>query len=445
MGNKNGALGGVRVCNLGAIWALPHPLQIMADMGAEVIKVESIQVGRVGSPVTAYPKLRRGFADLCPEEHPWNRSLYFNDGQVGMKSLTIDLTRPKGKELLRKLVLATDFICENFSTGVMDRLGIGYEVLKSWRKDVIYLSLPGYGNTGPEAEYVAYGTNQLGMTGITHLTGYVDGDPHQIAINYGDPTAGTHAIMAILAAMLYRKRTGKGQFIDGSQREAGIRCIGEYILDYQANNKLGTRMGNRHPSMAPCGIYRSAGPDKWVAISVTSDEEWRALCTAIGDPVWAKDEKFVDQQSRLRNQDELDRHIEEWTIQIAPYEAMLTLQHAGVAAGAVLTNAEVFEDWQNKARNFYQAVNHPEVGPRRHPCIGWIMSKTPRYIPRAAPCLGEHNEYVLGEVLGLSKKEIAKLEAEKIIGKEPLPEADPLLRPEPGRLRKKAEERKPAE
>lgn len=440
MGNKNGALAGVRVCTLGTIWALPHPMQIMASMGAEVIQVESIQIGRGTYVVTQYPEVRREFADLNPGEHPWNSGLYFNDGQVGMKSITIDLTRPKGKELLRKLVLATDFICENFSTGVMERLGIGYEVLKSWREDVIYLSLPAYGNTGPETDYVAYGTNQLGMTGITHLTGYVEGEPHQVGINYGDPTAGIHAIMAVLAAMLYRKKTGKGQFLDGSQREAGIRCIGEYILDYQANGRLGTRMGNRHPSMAPCGIYHSAGPDKWIAISVGSDDEWQALCTAMGNPVWATDEKFADQLSRLKNQDKLDRHIEEWTTQIAPYEAMFTLQRAGVAAGVVLTNAEVFEDWQNQARNFYQSIEHAEVGPRRHPCIGWVMSKTPRYIRRAAPCLGEHNEYILGEILGLSKKEIAELETDRIIGKAPLPEADPSLRPEPGRIRKKTEE-----
>jgi len=440
MTEKSGALKGVRVCNLGAIWALPHPMQIMADMGAELIKVESIQVGRATYVVTPYPEVWQGFADFTPGEHPWNRSIYFNDGQVGMKSVTIDLTRPKGKELFRKLVLITDFICENFSTGVMERLGLGYEVLKSWREDVIYLSLPGYGNTGPEADYVAYGTNQLGMAGITHLTGYVDGEPHQVAINYGDPTAGVHAVTAVLAAMFYRKKTGKGQYIDGSQREAGIRCVGEYILDYQANGRLGTRMGNRHPTMAPCGIYRSAGPDKWIAISVSSGEEWQALCTTMGDPVWAKNEKFADKFSRLKNQDELDQHIEEWTSQITPQYAMLTLQHAGVAAGVALTNAEVFDDRQNKARNFYQSVDHPEVGPRRHPCIGWIMSKTPRYIPRAAPCLGEHNEYVLGEILGLSKKEITALEADQIIGKAPLPEADPLLRPEPGRIRKKAEE-----
>ena len=440
MDNRNGALAGVRVCSLGAIWALPHPTQIMADMGAEVIKLESIQVGRQTYVTTPYPDVFRGFADLDPGEHPWNRVVYFNDGHVGMKSVTIDLTRPRGKELLRKLVLATDFICENFSTGVMERLGLGYDVLKSWREDVIYLSLPGYGNTGPEADYVAYGTNQLGMTGITHLTGYIGGDPHQVAINYADPAAGIHAIMAVLAAMLYRKKTGKGQFIDGSQRETSIRCVGEYILDYQANGRLGTRMGNREPSRVPCGIYRSAGPDKWIAISVGSDEEWEALCHAMDDPIWTEDEKFADHLSRLKNQDELDRHIEEWTSQMAPYEAMLTLQHAGVAAGPALTNAEVFEDWQNKARNFYQSVDHPEVGPRRHPCIGWMMSRTPRHIPRAAPCLGEHNEYVLGELLGLTRKEIADLEVEEIIGKVPLPEADPLSRPEPGRIRSKAEQ-----
>lgn len=413
-----GPLAGIRVANLSQVWAGPHAMQQFADMGAEVIRIESIQKGRGVVAPTQGPA--PGFANQEPGPDPWNRSVYFNDGQVGMLGVTMDLTRPQGKELLRKLVLVSDFLIENFAHGVMNKLGLGYEVVKSWKPDIIYVSAPGYGNTGPEADYVAYGTNQLHMTGLATITGYPGEGPMQTAINYGDPTAGVQMAGVILAALLYRKRTGKGLYIDVSQREAGIMCVGEYFLDYVMNGRVGTQIGNRHPYLAPHGCYPCKGDDMWVTIAVGSEDEWKSFCRAMGEPEWTKDEKFASARSRQCHQEEMDAHIAGWTRQMDHYEAMNRLQQAGVAAGAVLKNYEVIADPQHAAREFYQAAAHSSAGTFRHPMIGWKMSKTPGWIRRAAPCLGEHNAYVYRDLLGLSQTEIAELEKEQIIGTVPL-------------------------
>ncbi|MCL4553248.1 MAG: CoA transferase [Candidatus Marsarchaeota archaeon] len=415
---NSGPLAGVRIANASQVWAGPHGMQQFADMGAEVIRIESVQVAR-GVPAPDAP-VAMNFADKNPGLDPWNRSLYFNDGQVGMLGVTMDLSRPEGRELLRKLVLISDFFIENFAHGVMDKLGAGYEVMKSWKPDIIYVSAPGYGNTGPDRNYVAYGTNQLHMTGLANITGYADGGPMQTGINYGDPTAGIQIAGVVLAAMLHRKRTGKGLYIDVSQREAGIMGVGEYMIDYQMNGRTGERIGNRNAYMAPHGCYPSKGDDMWLTIAVGSDEEWKAFCKAIGSPEWTKDAKFGNAISRWKNQDEMDAHISAWTKQLDHNEAMHILQRAGVAAGAVLENFELFDNPQNISREFYQTVDHPSVGPRRHPMIGWRMSKTPGWIRRAAPTLGQDNEYVYKELLGISQEEYEELERKDIIGTIPL-------------------------
>lgn len=418
-----GPLHNIRVANLSQVWAGPHGMQQFADMGAEVIRVESIQVAR-GTPLVV-PKPARDYPDRDPGADPWNRSLYFNDGHVGMFGVTMDLTRPQGKDLLRKLIMKCDFLIENFAYGVMDRLGLGYDVVSSWKPDIIYVSAPGYGAGGPESHYVAYGTNQLHMTGIANITGYAGEGPMQTAVNYGDPTAGIHMAACVLAAMLYRLKTGKGQFIDVSQREPGIAMVGEYFLDYVMNGRTGTQIGNRHSSMAPYGCYPSRGDDMWLTIAVRTDDEWKAFCKVLGDPEWTRDPRFQDALGRWKNQDDLDKHISEWTKELDHYEAMYRLQAAGIAAGAVLKNSEVFEDPQNKSREFYQAVTHPTAGTHRWPRVGWTMSKTPGYKRRPSPCLGEHNEQIYKGLLGISDAEFEELESTKIIGKIPLPESDP--------------------
>lgn len=237
-----------------------------------------------------------------------------------------------------------------------------------------------------------------------------------------DPIAGVVGCVAILTALHYRERTGKGQYIDLCQIEAISSHMGEVIMDYTLNKRVQNPIGNRHTSMAPHGSYRCAGDDKWAAIAVTSDDEWKRFCAAMGNPSWAQEERFADGLSRWKNQDELDQLITEWTIQHDQYAVMDILQRAGIAAAPVLNQAQLYDDPQLKARDYFVTVDHPEAGPQivPGPRDSWTLSKTPATVRLPAPCLGEHNDYVLGGILGLSKEELAQLEQEKIIGTEPI-------------------------
>jgi crotonobetainyl-CoA:carnitine CoA-transferase CaiB-like acyl-CoA transferase len=240
------------------------------------------------------------------------------------------------------------------------------------------------------------------------------------AINYGDPIAGIEAAGYILAAIRYRRRTGKGQLIDVSQREVTTCLIGEAIMDYSMNERVQKPLGNRHPSMAPHGCYRCQEEDMWVTIAVGSDAEWQALCQAMGKPDLAQDARFADVASRHQNQDELDAIIEEWTNERDHYQVMDSLQRAGVMAGAVLNPKEVVEDPHLSERGFYEVITHPEAGTYPYAGMSWKLSKTPGRIRMPAPCLGEHNDYVYSEILGMSEEEVAELAEEEIISNVPI-------------------------
>ena len=239
--------------------------------------------------------------------------------------------------------------------------------------------------------------------------------------NLSDPSASFHGAGVILAALHYRDRTGKGQYIDLSEMETVMTLIGGQILDYTMNERIQRRAGNQHPWMAPHGCYRCQGDDKWVAIAVRSEEEWQLFCIAIGNPAWVTEERFSDMLSRWQNQDELDKHIEEWTSNLGHYEVMHILQEAGVPAAAVLNAKEIFFDKHVKERGFFEIVNHPEIGKRPTPTMSFKMSKTPGSIRKPTPLLGEDNEYILGELLGMTKAEIEQLTAEQVIGNQPIP------------------------
>jgi crotonobetainyl-CoA:carnitine CoA-transferase CaiB-like acyl-CoA transferase len=416
----------VRIVSLGIAWAVPRAVTMLADLGAEVIKVESIQfmdVGRgkakVGLAVGAYP-------DNNPGERPYNRRGLLHMTNRNNLGITLDLTRPAGRDIFKKLVKRSDIVATGFPSSTMEKLGLNYSILKEVKSDIIMLAMPAYGATGPEANYTAWGVSQEQMAGLTELTGYIGENevPMKSGIDYGDPTAGAMAAGFLLAALYYRRKTGKGQLIDISQCEATTMLIGEIIMDYTMNNRLWKRMGNRHPVLAPQGCYRCAGEDKWVAISVTSDEQWLAFCQAIGNPDWTREERFSDILSRQKNHDELDKLISEWTIHHSHYDAMELLQKAGVPAGAVLSSKERRENRHLKERGFFLKGTHPEVGTHFYQGPPMKLSRSPITIRRLAPALGEHNEYVLHDLLGLSREEIAKLEQDQIIGTEPLPEAD---------------------
>ncbi|MDP2952234.1 MAG: CoA transferase, partial [Chloroflexota bacterium] len=339
----------------------------------------------------------------------------FNQQQRNRYGITLDLAMEKGKEVYKKLAKISDILVENFSARVMINLGLGYSVLSQINPGLIMISMSGFGMTGPESGYRSYGSTLEQLTGIAMTMGYPDGLPMQTGIFYPDPTAGTLAAGAVIAALHQRRRTGKGIFIEMSQREATLRLLGDGLMEYQMNKRTPPRLGNRDRAMAPHGCYRCQGEDSWIAIAVRNDEEWKALCQVMGKPELADDERFADVLSRHQNHDELDSIIEEWTKGHDHNAAMHLLQKAGVPAGALLNAREVLYDPQLNDRGYFEKITHPEAGDLTLVGMAWKLSKSPGSIRKPAPCLGEHNHYVLGELLGMSEEGIEELEKERVI------------------------------
>lgn len=401
----SGPLAGIRVCDFTWVWAGPFCTLQLAHMGAEVIRIESMRRLCILRNLPPWAEGQPGI----------NRSGYFNQYNQGKKSITLDLSKPEGVKIAKRLAGISDVAVENFAAGVIDRLGLGYEELRKVRPDIIMISMSGYGRTGPEAGYVSYGPAQVPLSGLSSLTGYAGWPPMHVGISYGDPTAGLHAAFALLAALLYRERTGEGQYIDMSQWESTMVMIGEGVMEYTMNGTQPPRMGNRVPHMAPHGVFRCAGDDRWVSIACGSDAEFAALTSAMGRPELASDPRFRTLADRKVHEDELEQIVEAWTSGRDPFEVTRLLQAAGVAAFPPLMNRELAEDPHLNQRGFFVEKEHPEVGVRQHVGIPWRMSETPCEVTRAAPVLGQDNDYVYGELLGLSSAEIADLKAREVI------------------------------
>lgn len=414
------ALKGTRVLDLTRVWSGPLAGRILADLGAEVIHI----IGRVTVAEARIPldmaEMLGIFPENDPGERPWNRTSNGNDLGRNKLGFTLELNTEQGVEIFKRLVKISDVVLENYSPRVMPNLGLDYQVLRDINPAIIMCAMPGFGSTGPYRDYVSYGTNLDPATGLASLMGYPDGDAHLSGNAYPDPVAALHATGAILTALFHRHGTGEGQYIDLSQAESATCVIGEAVLGYALNKKIPPRLGNRHPIYAPHGCYRCKGDDKWVVIAVSTEEEWRALAKVIGSPDWIKDERFIDHTGRRKNQDELDGMIEAWTSQYTHYEVMHLLQKAGVPGGAVLDAAELISDEHLRERDFFWEMDHPEVGPRKYCALPIKLSHTPAQKRRAAPCMGEHNEYVLGDLLGLTRAEIDQLEENGIVGTRPL-------------------------
>ena len=400
-----GPLSGIRVADFTWVWAGPFCTMQLAHMGAEVIRMESMR--------------RVCLLRMLP---PWlegkpgvNRSGYFNQYNQGKRSIALDITKPEAKEIAMKLVAISDVAAENFAGGVIDRLGLGYDALKQVKPDIIMISMSGYGQTGPESGYVSYGPAQVPLAGMSSLTGYIGSRPMHVGMSYGDPNAGLHAAFAVLSALLYRERTGKGQYIDMSQWESTMAVLAEGIMDYTMNGAQPPRSGNRDPWMAPHGIFRCTGEDQWVSVACGSDDEWQALCEAIGKRELADDPRFRTLADRKANEDALEAIVEEWTAALEPSAVTDTLQRAGVAAFPPMANHMLDADPHLAARDFWVEKEHPEVGTLKHAGIPWRMSETPCEVTRAAPTLGQDNEYVFGELLGMSGKQIAELTERQVI------------------------------
>lgn len=398
-------LEGIRVVDFAWAWAGAQATSILALLGAEVIKIESmrrIDHSRVFSLTTG-----QWFDE--PDS-----SAIFNDMNLGKLSANIDLSHPEGVDLVKKLVKISDVVVQNMRPGKIDGLGLGYAVLREIKPDIIMLSSSARGNTGPEREYIGYAPLFSAISGFAYISGYEDEDPVRLSGEI-DLLSATSSAFAVLAALIHRQQTGEGQFIDLSSTEATSVFMGEVFMDYCMNGRIQTRHGNKDPFMAPHNVYRCKGEDKWVSIAVATNDEFKSLCQVIGHPEWATDERFADSFSRWHTQAELDKLIEIWTVNHTHTEVTQMLQEAGVAAAPSCNSEDLWNDPHLRQRGFWTEVDHPILGRKTAIDTVWKLSGTPLEVNRPAPLFGEHNQYVFGELLGLSDSEIEKLKKEKAI------------------------------
>jgi len=398
-------LEGIRVADFTWVWAGPFCTLQLAHLGAEVIRIESASRPCVTRLLPPWPDNQPGI----------NRSGYFNQYNQGKRSLTLNLKQPEAVEIAKKLVSKSDLVTENFAGGVMDRLGLGYDALRQIKSDIIMISLSGYGATGPEREYISYGPAQVPMSGMSSLTGYKDWRPMHVGISYGDPNGGLHGAFAVMCALMYRARTGKGQYIDMSQWETSTAMVAEGLLDYSMNGTQPARDGNRDPYMAPHGVFRSAGQDQWVSLAVRNDAEWQRLCAVIDQPELASDSRFTTLMDRKQHEDELEALITSWTSVRSPQEATQQLQAAGIPAAPSMSNKDLSTDPHLNSRSIFVYLDHPEVGVKQHIGIPWQLSKTPLTVRKSAPFLGEDTDYVLREILGYSPEEVVVLRERQVL------------------------------
>jgi crotonobetainyl-CoA:carnitine CoA-transferase CaiB-like acyl-CoA transferase len=402
-------LQGVRVLDLTMVWAGPAGTRLLADMGAEVIKVESAR---------SWDMLRSLHFLGGQTERWWNKAAYFNHNNRNKYGCTIDLQTERGRDLALRLAAMSDIVIENYRADVLAKLRLDYDDLRAAKADIILVSMPSHGKSGPESHHVAYGTNVEQLAGLASITGYPGMAPHKSPIAYGDPNAGAIAAASALAALLHRERTGEGQHIEVAQWEAMIGNIGEFVLAYQMLGAQPEAVGNRHVSRAQ-GVYACAGSDAWVAVSVGNDAEFVALCGVIGRPELAADPRFFDVVARYRHHDAFDEVVGAWSAQRPQRDAAAELQAAGVAAAPVLRIQELMQDEHLRARGFWESVAHAEAGTWDIEGPAWRMSRTPAHVRTPAPSFGEHNGYVFGELLGLSDVQIASLHAEGVAAETP--------------------------
>jgi crotonobetainyl-CoA:carnitine CoA-transferase CaiB-like acyl-CoA transferase len=402
-------LEGIRILSVEHWAALPHATKYLASLGAEIIVVES-PARQQGDPKQRVAEFTGG---LYAESHR---------NKLG---ITIDLSKPEGVELFKRLVMISDAVVDNFTPRVMKNLGIDYESLAKVRPDVITLSISGYGRKGPWHMYRGYSITAEATSGLANLTGYADGNAVRPGgTPPGDIIPALHSTFALLAALEYRRRTGKGGDIDISMVEPITCQLGEAIVNYSLTGRAGMRMGNRDVNIAPSGCYPCAGDDSWVTISVYNQAQWKALVKLMGSPAWAKSRMFSTAKSRLAHQDELDGYISNWTRSQDKMEVMRLCQQADIPAGAVLHIRELFTNEQNLYRGSFEVVNlpPPPVGPgsRVHLSPPWRLSKTVSNTIRPPRIeLGVDNDYVFRNLLGMKDNELAELEAKSVVSKTP--------------------------
>ena len=390
-------LDGIRVLDFTWVVAGPVTTRILADLGAEVIKIE-----------------RRGSLDFGDRRGGLSGTL-----MRGKKSLLLDLNDPRGLDLARRLAAVSDVVIDNFSARVMTNLGLDYDTLAQLRPDVICVRMTGFGLSGPDRDHVSYGPTLQALTGYTLLIGEPDGPPAGFGYSYSDLAGGNLGALAVLAAIWHRRRTGRGQLVDLSQLETVASVLGPVLLDRAVHGGASTPVGNASQETpgAPHGVYPCAGEERWIAITVFTEAEWERFAAAIGRPAWTREERFVTRSGRLGHAGELDRHVAAWTRGQRAEEVMARLQNAGVASGLV-ANAEDLctRDPQLTARCHFVDVPTPEGRSVRIDGPPFLLSETPGAVSGPGPLLGEHSDEVLSALLGLDAAEIGALRAASVVG-----------------------------
>jgi crotonobetainyl-CoA:carnitine CoA-transferase CaiB-like acyl-CoA transferase len=407
-------LAGVRVVDLGQVWAGPYAAMLLADQGADVIKVESPSRWDPNRCVVPPGGGR--------EQGWWNTGAYFQEYNRNKRSLALEIAHPRGRDVLAAIVRRADIVIENYRAGVLDRLGIGYDWLRAQREDVILVSMAAFGQTGPDHARPGYGPVMEELSGLASLTGWGDGRP-QLAIGYayGDPVAATAAAAAALAALHQRRRSGRGQHVDLAQFDVLVAMIGEAFVEWSVTGSEPLQQGNRRSGCAPHGVYACAGIDEWVAIAVETDAQWLGLRRVMRDPAWARDPALATAAGRCAREAELDERVSTWTRAQRKTDVFERCVAEGVPAAPVhRTNEELLENAQLRARGFYERVKHATGGAWSMHGWEWRPPGAGPCVRRLAPDFGSDNEAILRELAGLSSAEIAALAAEGVIGSTPI-------------------------
>ncbi len=413
-------LASIRVLDLSMFWSGPSCTCLLGELGMEVIKIESCQHP---DPDRIVPQ-GLNYVRNDPGKDPWNRGMWHLRRNRNKLDITLNMTVPEAREIFRRLVKLSDIVVENFRMGVMERWGLGYEELKKLKPGIIMISLSSQGESGPERDYGSNAEVLAFTSGIRSITGYPDEIAGFKPTTLADPLAGTMAAGLVMAALRHHRRTGAGTHIVLAQRELLSSLIGEEFMDYAMNGRVAQPKGNAHAALAPHGCYRCRGEDSWVTIAIGEDSEWQTLCRLMAKPELAADARFADGVSRWRNQVEINTILGEWTARQDNKELALLLQRHGIAAGAVLKSPDIVQDEVLQRRQFWETIDDARPGFQSYKLHGqgFYLSKTPFRTRRRAPDLGEHNEHVFGELLGMTAAEIRGLADKGIIGTEPAPE-----------------------
>ena len=420
---KEKPLEGVRIVDMTVVWAGPYGTMFLADMGAEVIRVESVNIFPTTTrgqsarlPKELAERLAWSYPNRDPGERPWNRATIFNIHGRNKYSMTLDVNTPEGKDIFRRLIEISDLFIQNNGVGSMERLGLTYDVVSQWNPRLSMISSTGFGQTGPWNTYRGTGGHFEAAYGHASVIGYPDMDAEGIPGTVAsDASTGVTVSLAALMALEHRERTGTGVFVDMAMGENFLPHLGELLMDYTINGRVASSLGNRDPRLVQ-GVYPCAGDDEWAVLSIGRLEQWHALCRLMERPELIEDERFVSMESLHAHHDEVDQIITDWTKNLAPLEVFQRLQREGIPGGPVMNEPMAYADPHAKARGFFVSITQADTGTHLYPSAPFKLPKAPFQVRKPPVRLGEDNDYVYREVLKLSEEEYDRLKALGHIG-----------------------------